>query len=176
MKIVGFAGSLNPNSNTVKAVQVALEAARQAGAEVEMYSLLERPLPIYEPGHNGQDEHVQYFTKLMTEADGFILGSPEYHNGPSGSFKNALDFIGGTQFGGKPVGLVAAAGGAVATNTLNQMLTIFRSLHAYVSPHFGSVGGGTVFNEDGTFASADLQARFETIGRDVVKLAKALRA
>lgn len=177
MKIVGFAGSLNPDSATVKCVRVALEAARKAGADVEFFDLREHPLPVYDPTTRGEgDEHVQYFVKLMTEADGFILGSPEYHNGPSGSFKNALDFIGSTQFAGKPIGLVASAGGAMATNTLNQMLTILRSLHGYVVPQFGSIGYGTQFTAEGNFVDAGLQERFEKIGRDVVALGQAMRA
>jgi azobenzene reductase len=175
MKIVAFAGSLNRDSNTLKGLKVAAEAARKAGAEVEFFDLRERPLPIYDPESDEVNEHVAYFRKIMTEADAFLLGSPEYHNGVSGAFKNALDFVGSTQFGGKPVGRVAAAGGAVATNTLNQMLTMLRSLHAYVVPQFGSVGGATQFKEDGSFVNPDMQARFEKIGTDVVRLAKALR-
>lgn len=175
MKIVGFAGSLNPNSVTAKGVRVALEAARKAGAEVEYFDLREHPLPIYDPSDRAGDENVQFFVKLMTEADGFILGSPEYHNGPSGAFKNALDFIGSTQFAGKPIGLVSSAGGAVATNTLNQMLTILRSLHGYVVPQFGSVGGGTQFTADGNFVDPAMQERFEKIGRDVAALGEAMR-
>lgn len=179
MKIVGVLGSLNPDSTTGKAMNVALEAARAAGAEVELISFRERPLPIYDPSAReaqGQDANVQYFVKVMSEADGFILGSPEYHNGVSGVFKNALDFVGSTQFAGKPIGLVASAGGAVATNTLNQMLTMMRSLHGYVVPQFGSVGYMDSFAENGTFANEKSQARFEQIGKDVVQLAKAFQA
>jgi FMN reductase len=179
MKIVGLLGSLNPNSSTGKALNVALEAARAAGAEVELYSLREKPLPIYDPAAREQqyaEERVKYFVQLMTEADGFILGSPEYHNGVSGVFKNALDFVGSTQFAGKPTGLISSAGGAVATNTLNQMLTMIRSLHGYVVPQFGSVSYGGSFTEDGKFTDADTQARFEKIGTDVAHLVKAFQA
>ncbi len=180
MKIVALLGSLNSNSTTGKAMNVAVQAARAAGAEVEVFSLRERPLPIFDPEARevqGQDANVQYFIKIMSEANGFILGSPEYHNGVTGAFKNALDFVGGTQFAGKPVGLVASSGGAVATNTLNQMLTMLRSLHGYVVPQFGSVSPYAVkFNDDGTFADADVQARFEKIGTDVVHLVKAFAA
>lgn len=177
MKIVALSGSLSADSNTGKGLKVALEAARQAGAEVEFYSLRERPLPIYDPEDDKKYEeaNVAYFVKLMTEADGFIIGSPEYHNGISGVLKNALDFIGSTQFKDKPCGFVAAAGGAIATNTLQQMMTIIRSLHGYVVPQFGSIGYMNSFNEDGTFAQQDMQDRFAKIGQDVYKLAKALR-
>jgi azobenzene reductase len=177
MKIVAVVGSLRYDSSTMKAAKVALNAAKAAGAEVEIFDLRERPLPIFDPEDENQyeEENVKYFVQVMTEADGFIIGSPEYHNGISGVLKNALDFVGSTQFANKPVGLVASAGGAVATNTLNQLLTILRSLHAYVVPQFGSVGYGVKFLEDGNFENPNMQERFEKIGRDVVMLGKAMK-
>lgn len=175
MKIIAFSSSLNPESSSLKGLKVAAEAARQEGVEVELYDLRERPLPIYYSEGAEQDANVQAFIKAFNEADGFILASPEYHNGPSGAFKNALDFVGFNQFAGKPIGLVSASGGPVATNTLNQMMTILRSLHGYVVPQFGAVPGGTVFTAEGQFADAKMQERFEAIGKSVAKLAKAIR-
>lgn len=177
MKIAVLIGSLSADSVTMKGAKVAIQAARTAGAEVEIFDLRERPLPMYDPEDEGkyEEENVKAFVELMTQADGFILGSPEYHNGISGVFKNSLDFIGSTQFANKPVGLIASAGGPVATNTLNQMLTILRSLHAYVVPQFASVGYGVTFKEDGSFENQNMQERFEKVGRDVVNLVKAMK-
>ncbi|KEO84411.1 NADPH-dependent FMN reductase [Tumebacillus flagellatus] len=175
MKLVSLVGSLSLDSRTAKAQNVAAEAARKAGAEVEVWNLRERPLPIYDPENKVPNENVAAFIKAMDEADGFLIGSPEYHNGPTGALKNALDFVGYNQFNGKPVGLVAAAGGAVATNTLTQLATILRSLHGYVIPQTGSVTYSDNFNADGTFENPKLQERFEKIGTDVVALAKHLR-
>lgn len=176
MKIVAFASSYNPESVSEKALKVAVEAARQAGAEVEIFSLQERPLPVYGSAGCYEDANVKYWQQIAQEANAFIMASPEYHNGPSGAWKNALDYIGGQQIGGKAVGLVASAGGPVATNTLNQMITIIRSLHGYVVPQVGAVPGGTEFTPEGKFANAQLQERFEAVGTGVVKLAKALLA
>lgn len=175
MKLVALVGSLNKESTTAKGLHVAAEAARRAGAEVIVWSLRERPLPIYDPASDKSEENVQAFIQTMGEADGFLIGSPEYHNGPTGALKNALDFVGYNQFNGKPVGLVASAGGAVATNTLGQMATILRSLHAYVIPQQGSIGYADSFNEDGTFQNPKMQERFEKIGTGVVALVKGLR-
>lgn len=175
MRIVAFASSLNADSQSTKGLKVAVEAARQAGAEVEIFSLIERPLPIYGTPGAYEDANVKYWTQITTEADGFLLASPEYHNGPTGAFKNALDFIGSTQFAGKAVGFIAASGGPVATNTLNQMITIVRSLHGYVVPAVGAVPGGTEFTAEGKFADAKLQERFEAVGTKTAELAKALR-
>jgi azobenzene reductase len=174
MKIVALIGSLKNESNTGKAVRVAAEAARREGVEVVIWDLKEKPLPIYDPSdeENYSRGYVPEFVQLFDEADGFLLGSPEYHNSISGVFKNALDFLGYDQFAGKPVGLISAAGGPVATNTLNTMMSIIRSLHGYISPHFGAVPGGTKFNPDGTFVDEKLQERFEAIGKDVARLVK----
>ncbi|MBL0387682.1 NAD(P)H-dependent oxidoreductase [Tumebacillus sp. ITR2] len=174
MKLVALVGSLNPESKTAKGLNVAAEAARKAGAEVLVWNLRERPLPIYDPSAE-RDENTLAFIQLMDEADGFLIGSPEYHNGPSGALKNALDFVGYNQFNGKPVGLVASAGGAIATNTLVQLATILRSLHGYVIPHTGSMSYADNFNADGTFENPKMQERFEKVGTDVVALTKALR-
>ena len=174
MKIVAFASSYNPESVSDKALKVAVEAARQAGAEVEIFSLQDRSLPVYGTPGCFEDANVQYWKQITNEANAFIMASPEYHNGPSGAWKNALDFIGGDQIRGKAVGFIASAGGPVATNTLNQMITIIRSLHGYVVPQVGAVPGGTQFTAEGKFANADLQARFEAVGTGVVKLANGL--
>ncbi|PWK14386.1 NADPH-dependent FMN reductase [Tumebacillus permanentifrigoris] len=175
MKLVALVGSLQKESKSTKGLRVAAEAARQAGAEVIEWSLREQPLPIYDPESEKSGENVEAFIKAMSEADGFLIASPEYHNGPSGVLKNALDFVGYNQFAGKPVGLVAAAGGPIATNTLGQLATILRSLHGYVIPQQGSIGYGDAFNEDGSFQNPKMQERFEKIGTDVVALVKGLR-
>ncbi|MCX7569028.1 NAD(P)H-dependent oxidoreductase [Tumebacillus sp. DT12] len=178
MKIVALVGSLKQDSITAKAVQVAAAASRREGVEVVFWDLKEKPLHIYDPSdaENYSKGHVPEFVALFDQADGFLLGSPEYHNSVSGVFKNALDFVGYNQFSGKPVGLIASGGGPVATNTLNTMMTIIRSLHGYLSPHFGAVPGGTQFNPDGTFSDEKLQERFEAIGKDVARLVKLFAA
>jgi FMN reductase len=176
MKLVALLGSLKNDSKSTKGLLVAAEAARKAGAEVVVWSLRERPLPIYDPESDKSEPNIQAFIQAMSEADAFLISSPEYHNGPTGALKNALDFVGYDQFAGKPVGLVAAAGGAIATNTLGQLATILRSLHGYVIPQQGSIGYADAFNEDGSFQNPKMQERFEKIGTDVIALAKALRA
>jgi azobenzene reductase len=177
MKIVGFNGSLSATSNTYKGVKAVLDASRENGAEVVLYDLRKNPLPLFHPDHSEQldDDNVRLFTKLLSEADGIILGSPEYHNSLSGAFKNAIDWVGASQFENKPVALVSAAGGALSLATLTAMQTMIRSLHGWVVPVFGSIAGGTAFNGDGTFQDSGMQKRFQTIGFKLVNMAELLR-
>jgi azobenzene reductase len=177
MKIVGFNGSLSATSNTYKGVKAALDASHEHGAEVTLYDLRENPLPLFHPDHceQLQDDNVRLFTQLLSEADGIVLGSPEYHNSLSGAFKNAIDWVGTNQFKNKPVALVSAAGGPLSLATLTTMQTMIRSLHGWVVPVFGSISGSTTFNEDGSFKDSSMQKRFKMIGFELVNMAELLR-
>ncbi|SEN23865.1 NADPH-dependent FMN reductase [Lihuaxuella thermophila] len=173
MKVLAIAGSLNEQSTTHLAVGIVANAAREAGAEVEIFDLRKYPLPIYD-GRSDEStypETVKMFKEKMMEADGFILGSPEYHGSISGVLKNALDFIGARELEGKVVALVGTAGGAMgATNTLNTMNIICRTLHAWPLPSVVSVPQSYMaFKPDGTLKDEKLQKRLEDLGRNLVK-------
>jgi FMN reductase len=51
MKIVGIGGSLAPNSASLAALSVALEGARDYGAEIRLLDLRRLDLPMYVPGN-----------------------------------------------------------------------------------------------------------------------------
>ncbi|GGE73213.1 NADPH-dependent FMN reductase [Priestia taiwanensis] len=101
----------------------------------QLFDLSTAGLPLY----NGESEQrevesVQALQKLVAEADGVILCSPEYHSGMSGALKNALDFL-GSELTHKPVGLFAVGGGGKGgMNALNNMRIVSRGLYANVIP------------------------------------------
>jgi NAD(P)H-dependent FMN reductase len=174
MKIVAIAGSLNPNSTTYAAVSIVAAAAKRAGATVGMFDLRRFPLPIYDTrlDESTYPENVHLFKRKMFEADGFIIGSPEYHGSISGVLKNALDFIGGREFEAKIVALLGTSGGAMgATNTLNTLNIICRNLHAWPLPTMISVPQSShAFRADGSLKDEKLQHRLETLGEKLVKI------
>ena len=50
----------------------------------------------------------------IADADAVIISTPEYNTGPSGVFKNALDWVSRSAikpWGGKPVAVMSAAAG-----------------------------------------------------------------
>ncbi|USG63667.1 NAD(P)H-dependent oxidoreductase [Brevibacillus ruminantium] len=172
MKIIGIAGSMNPDSTTKKAVKIALDSARKAGAQVELIHLAEWPMPIYDV----RDDETTYpsivhqFVNKISEADGLIIASPEYHGTISGALKNALDFLSARQLKDKPVAVLGVAAGSLgATNTVNTLHLIMRNLHAWALPSSPSVPTAySAFDSDGKLKDARLQERVEMLGMQLV--------
>lgn len=108
--------------------------AKKYGAE--LIDLSKGNIPLY----NGEEaqlqiESVQALRKTISESDGIILASPEYHSGMSGALKNSLDFLGSEHFANKPVALlVAAGGGKGGINALTNMRMVGRGVYANVIP------------------------------------------
>jgi azobenzene reductase len=102
----------------------------------ELYDLATEGLPIYN-GEASQNEleAVVRLRKLVKDADGVVLCSPDYHNAMSGALKNAIDFLGSREFIHKPVALLAVAGGGKGgINPLNNMRTVTRGVYANAIP------------------------------------------
>lgn len=176
MKIVGIAGSMNTNSTTKQAVAIVLDAAKAAGADIEMIHLAEWKLPIYDAREDASTypEVVHRFVQKITEADGLVIGSPEYHGTMTGALKNALDFLEARHLRDKQVALVGVAGGSMgATNTVNTLQLIMRNLHAWPLPASPSVPSAyNAFTPEGKLKDERLQARMETLGQQLVEFVK----
>ncbi|HYE79394.1 MAG TPA: NAD(P)H-dependent oxidoreductase, partial [bacterium] len=85
MRVLGVYGSLRPASLTGTLVDYALTAAGQRGAEVRKCDLRELSLPMFEDDADYASDAVhQQVTELVRWADGFLVGSPEYHGSMSG--------------------------------------------------------------------------------------------
>lgn len=94
-KILAFAGSLREHSYNKRVVKTAVEGAEKAGGEVTYIDLKDYPMPIYDADDhkkNGFDKKALEFQKLLGEADGFLISSPEYNGSLPGGLKNAIDW------------------------------------------------------------------------------------
>jgi len=173
--VMGLAGSLRAESATRMAVRYALTGAEDEGAKIELMDLAAYNLPFLgrekeQPGARD----VERFRADLRAADGIILGSPEIHGSFSGVLKNALDLTGSDEFEGKMVGLVGVAGGQMgAVETLSQLRTVGRSLHAWVVPTQASIGdSGTAFNQRGEPVRSEVGNRLRSVGRQVAHFAR----
>ena len=171
VRIIAICGSLNPNSKTRMALQVALQGAVEKGADVELIDLRDFELVFCGVPESDYTPDVFRLREAITQAQGIILGTPEYHSGPSGVLKNALDLMGFKEFQGKVVGLVGTAGGATgAINSLNSLRTIARSLRAWVVPDQVSIAQAwKAFDDSGNLKEADLENRLLEVGRQVAR-------
>jgi NAD(P)H-dependent FMN reductase len=94
-KILAFAGSTRTASFNKQLVQLAAQAAREAGAEVTFVDLRDLALPLFDQdleAASGLPENAKKFKKLLRESDGFLISSPEYNSSISAVLKNAIDW------------------------------------------------------------------------------------
>ena len=174
VKIIGLCGSLREKSYTRMALKIALEGAAELNTETYLVDLRDYTIPFCDDtkeSYNSSD--VLKISKLIKDAQGVIIGSPEYHGSYTGVLKNLLDLLGFEEFQGKMIGLVGIAGGSLgATNTLNGLRTIGRQLHGWVLPGQVSVPrASSAFNKFDRIIDEKLEDRLKGVGREVARFA-----
>ncbi len=124
--VVVVSGSVRPNSANSKVLPVVVSALEARGANVTVADLVILDLPFYNdplptsaPEFAPTDERVLAWTKLVADADGVVLVTPEYNHTMSPVQLNAIDWI-GKEWEDKPIALIgygwrSGAGQAHAT-------------------------------------------------------------
>jgi chromate reductase len=124
-KVIVFAGSTRSGSFNKKLARLAVEAAKNAGAEVTFVDLRDLALPLFDGDleeAQGLPEAAKRFKKQLRESDGFIIASPEYNSSITGVLKNAIDWASREEsddepplvaFRGKTALLLSASPGAL---------------------------------------------------------------
>lgn len=184
--IVGIGGTLRPNSTSRIALELALQAARDAGASTELLDLNQLRLPFYEPDLSLEDHGpaAVAFVAAARRADGLLISTGGYHGTLAGVTKNALDFL---EFmarderpylSGRLAGLIATAGGELAAvNAINALVNVVHALRCTVAPLFVPLPRSwELFDGAGELGNAHLAARLEQLGTLVAQGAGALKA
>jgi len=174
IRVVGINGSLRDGSYTRLAVNLALQGAEEVGAQTQLIDLREYDL-IFCSGKLGDDAppDVLRLRQDVRDAQGIILGTPEYHGSFSGVLKNALDLMGFREFEGKMVGLVGVSGGKMgAVHALDGLRTVGRTLHAWVIPEQVSIPQAwRLFDDEVSLKDVALEERVKEVGRQVARFA-----
>ena len=134
VKIVAIAGSLRRKSVT----KTLLEAARDVAPEnmqIELFPLNE--IPLYNNDievEEGFPEPVKQLRQAIQQADGIILGTPEYNGSVTGVLKNAIDWASRQGLmAKKPVATMGGSPGALgATKAQEHLRQICLHLGMYV--------------------------------------------
>jgi FMN reductase len=141
LRIVGIGGSLADRSLSLAALRLALDGARVAGAQVELWDIRERSLPLFAPGLLAKPPpEALRLREAVGAADGLVFSSPMYHGTISGSFKNTVDWLelladrAPPYLTDKFVGLISTAGGTQGLQAVNTMEFIVRSLRGWAVP------------------------------------------
>jgi FMN reductase len=182
--ILGIGGSLRPGSVSEKVLQVTLEGAQKAGAEITILTPASLPLPFfdgtYSLDHYSAPERQAITTLLDTtrRADGYIFCSPTYHNIISGAVKNMLDYLEllradpSPRLEGKVVGLVTVQEGTSGTahNTLTTMLLAARAMRAWVAPTMLAIPGSrAALGADDKPLNDPFTQRLQALGAEVAR-------
>jgi NAD(P)H-dependent FMN reductase len=111
-EILVVTGSVRPNSVNEKIVPLVVTELEKQGAVVKIADLKELNLPFFDapksptaPDFEAPHENVKEWTRMVAEADGVLLVTPEYNHTMSPVQLNAVDWI-GKEWEDKPVGLV----------------------------------------------------------------------
>ncbi|PYZ95506.1 FMN-dependent NADH-azoreductase [Alteribacter lacisalsi] len=129
-----ISGSMNTDSFTRKLLKEVEQRVQGLQMETEFIDVKELALPVYAPDE-APPEVIRTVSEKLREADGIVVGAPEYHGSYTGALKNLLDYLGSGEFEHKPIGLVTTTGGVKSgTNTLNHLRLVFRNLHGLVIP------------------------------------------
>ncbi len=172
-RVVAVCGSRRSGSYTKLALERALDAASEAGAETDLLDLGDVDLPLYHPDIDIEEQgEAAALVARVREADGVLLGSPVYHGSYSSTFRNFHDYCGFDDYEDTVVGLLATAGGGSYGSTLDHMRATVRGVHGWVVPQqVGIRRGYDQFDDDGGFVDPKLEERVVELGRVVAERA-----
>lgn len=172
LKVMGLSGSIGRQSKNGMLVDLALQKAKELGAEVHFWDLKEKPLPLVGSDGCWNDPIVKEFQEMASTFDAFLVSSPEYHGTMSGVMKNTFDWVYEQHVGGKVFGLMSTLGGMSNSNTLNHMRIMLRWLHA--NPVSQQLAVGHVkeaFDDDGGLVDGSVDERLQSLVESVLKTA-----
>lgn len=146
-------------------MEVALGAARDAGARVELLDLRMVELPLYDPRQRTPPPQAVELRERAADAHAFLVGTPEYHGSVSGALKNVLDYL-YHETHGKLFGLVVAAGIDEGSRTVSHLRDMVEFLGAWALP-YAATATMTDFDESTGLTNARVRDRLQRLGRDV---------
>jgi len=94
IQLVGISGSLRKGSYNTMLLNA---AAQLLPTDVSMEIISIEDIPLYNadldlPTAKQRPEAVEHFRKMLTDADGILISSPEYNYSIPGGLKNAIDW------------------------------------------------------------------------------------
>ncbi|HVZ39508.1 MAG TPA: NAD(P)H-dependent oxidoreductase [Candidatus Kapabacteria bacterium] len=182
MKILAFAASLRRESLNKKLLRLAIDIAREAGAEVDHADFAEFAMPIYDgdmQDTEGFPPGAQALAERIRAADGIIISSPEYNFSMAGTLKNAIDWV--SRF--RPVPLQRKTGLLMAASTsmvggirgLWQLRVPLEGCGMALHPDmFALAAAQNAFAEDGSLKDQALAGRLHSMVHSYIAFGGAL--
>ena len=123
IQLVGLSGSLRNGSYNTMLLKVALQLLP---IDVSMEIISIEDIPLYNadldlPSAKQRPQPVEHFRKMLTDADGILISSPEYNYSIPGGLKNAIDWASRGEDSPllrKPVAVIGATTGLWGTTRM----------------------------------------------------------
>lgn len=149
-KILAIIGSTRANSSNLKIVQyfAQLTADRY---DITIYEDIDT-LPHFNPNLDNENPPMEIakFRRLISNADGLIICTPEYIFSLPGSLKNAIEWcVSTTVFSQKPIGLITASASGIKGH--EELQLVMKTVE-------------TKFNEDTTLLISGIKGKFDQSG------------
>lgn len=138
MNITVILGSIRDERKSDRIASYLLQRLEgMPGIRPRLLDLAEYQLPVFEnrwAQSDSPDPSLVAFGEALTEADGLILISPEYHGSYTGVLKNAFDHF-WAEFKRKPMGVVTTGSGKFGgINASSEMQQLVLSVGGYPTP------------------------------------------
>lgn len=172
--------SLRKASLNRKLAALAARVAGATGAIVDLASMDEFAVPIYDGDHeaaHGIPEGAAAFHRRLTASDAFIIASPEYNGSLPGGFKNLIDWT--SRFRPQPFdgrhGLLMSASPSLAGGNrgLWALRVPFEHLGTRVYPDMFSLSMAHKAFAGDELGDPALRSRFDTTVQAFLSLAEA---
>lgn len=123
IQLVGFSGSLRKGSYNTLLLKA---ASHLLPADVSMDIISIEDIPLYNadldlPASKERPKTVEHFRKMLADADGILISSPEYNYSIPGGLKNAIDWASRGEDSPllrKPVAVIGATTGLWGTTRM----------------------------------------------------------
>ena len=171
IKVVAIIGSVSENSFTRKSLKLAVdEIDKNENVSVEIIDPRDFDLPI--PGLGIQNESRERLQKIIGEADGAILATPEYNGSFSSIIKMTIENLGyPSELAGKPIALLGVASGDMgAVKSIEALRGVCAHIGGLVLPNSTSVAHiNDKFDSDGNCIDEQTERRIRRVGFGLVE-------
>ena len=170
IRIVAAVGSVRPGNFTLKAMNLVLD---EVGKDRDVATQLIDPakLKMALPGTAQDNSTMESLQKMVTEATGVILATPEYHGSYSSVIKLVIEHLGfPSVLSGKPVALLGVAAGSIgAIKALEHLRSVCSHVGAIVLPGPVSVAAvHKVFDDQGRCLDPGIEKRIRGVATNLV--------
>lgn len=174
MKFLVISTSANPDSNSRKMGQLAFEALKKGGVDVDWLDTRELNLPICDADTCYADPSVKRFAAAIKSAAGILIAAPVYNYDVSAAAKNMIELT-GSAWNDKIVGFLCAAGGQNSYMSVmayaNSLMLDFRCT---IVPRFVYATGDAF--DGGTITDPTITKRIDELAVEIIRYVKGLRA